>query len=116
MQHSVITESGDQGAAVVGVGAEPDTVVVHVQLRPRRASTRRCLAALAELVGAHPGVSFTLTGLSKDDRVVRVTVGVELGPRAALARRSEEHTSELESSQYLACRLLLEKKERAHVL
>ena len=90
MQHSVITESGDQVAAVVGSGTESDTVVVHVQLRPRRGSARRCLAALAELAGAHPGVSFTLTGLSKDDRVVRVTVGVELGPRAAVARFSPQ--------------------------
>src|SRR3712207_8378682 len=29
---------------------------------------------------------------------------------AALPRRSEEHTSELQSRQYLVCRLLLEKK------
>ena len=90
MKHSVITESGDQVAAVVGSGTESDTVVVHVQLRPRRGSARRCLAALAELAGAHPAVSFTLTGLSKDDRVVRVTVGVELGPRAAVARFSPQ--------------------------
>lgn len=90
MQHSATTESGDRVAAVAGSGAELDTVVVHVQLRPRRGSTRRCLAALAELGGAHPAVSFTLTGLSKDDRVARVTVGVELGPRAAVARFSPE--------------------------
>src|SRR3712207_6995543 len=33
--------------------------------------------------------------------------------RALLARgRSEEHTSELQSRQYLVCRLLLEKKNR----
>src|SRR3712207_7913770 len=30
--------------------------------------------------------------------------------REALAHRSEEHTSELQSRQYLVCRLLLEKK------
>lgn len=90
MQHTVTTESGDQVATVVGSDAESDTVVVHVQLRPRRGSTRRCLATLAELAGAHPAVSFTLTGLSKDDRVVRVTVGVELGPRAAVARFSPQ--------------------------
>src|SRR3712207_6965523 len=44
-----------------------------------------------------------------------------LGPRrgargpggAARARRSEEHTSELQSRQYLVCRLLLEKKKHA---
>src|SRR3712207_8058952 len=29
-----------------------------------------------------------------------------------LSRRSEEHTSELQSRQYLVCRLLLEKKNR----
>src|SRR3712207_8303246 len=35
------------------------------------------------------------------------------GPRAGLSvrRRSEEHTSELQSRQYLVCRLLLEKKK-----
>src|SRR3712207_3305493 len=32
--------------------------------------------------------------------------------RDVCARRSEEHTSELQSRQYLVCRLLLEKKER----
>src|SRR5436309_5980672 len=31
--------------------------------------------------------------------------------RAALARRSEEHTSELQSRENLVCRLLLEKKK-----
>src|SRR3712207_7235408 len=31
------------------------------------------------------------------------------------ARRSEEHTSELQSRQYLVCRLLLEKKKARHI-
>src|SRR3712207_6876705 len=31
---------------------------------------------------------------------------------APLGRRSEEHTSELQSRQYLVCRLLLEKKKQ----
>src|SRR5438445_7740875 len=35
--------------------------------------------------------------------------GAELSP---LASRSEEHTSELQSRQYLVCRLLLEKKKK----
>src|SRR3712207_6880469 len=34
------------------------------------------------------------------------------GVVAALSARSEEHTSELQSRQYLVCRLLLEKKKR----
>src|SRR3712207_8406056 len=33
-----------------------------------------------------------------------------------LVLRSEEHTSELQSRQYLVCRLLLEKKTRHHSL
>src|SRR3712207_7028953 len=32
------------------------------------------------------------------------------GPLGRLGHRSEEHTSELQSRQYLVCRLLLEKK------
>src|SRR5437763_11759534 len=32
--------------------------------------------------------------------------------RIALAKRSEEHTSELQSPMYLVCRLLLEKKKK----
>src|SRR3712207_8964879 len=38
-----------------------------------------------------------------------VVVGPPLGDQA---RRSEEHTSELQSRQYLVCRLLLEKKTK----
>src|SRR5256885_5633170 len=36
------------------------------------------------------------------------------GPRAAVLRRSEEHTSELQSPCNLVCRLLLEKKKKEH--
>src|SRR3712207_7201961 len=34
----------------------------------------------------------------------------------ASASRSEEHTSELQSRQYLVCRLLLEKKKKSTIL
>src|SRR5258707_5637940 len=33
---------------------------------------------------------------------------------SAVSERSEEHTSELQSRQYLVCRLLLEKKKKKH--
>src|SRR3712207_8872002 len=36
--------------------------------------------------------------------------------RSSSGRRSEEHTSELQSRQYLVCRLLLEKKKHSHIL
>src|SRR3954447_24341879 len=78
--------SAMSGAAAV----DNETVVVHVQLRPRRGATRRCLAALATLAAEHETVSFAVSGVSKDDRVVRLTVGVELGPRVAIAKFSEQ--------------------------
>src|SRR3712207_7126896 len=39
-------------------------------------------------------------------------VGECVAAREAGCRRSEEHTSELQSRQYLVCRLLLEKKKK----
>src|SRR3712207_7570365 len=61
------------------------------------------------------------TGLARPDRrrcnhrVVGSPERVQLGSRIVVGapqaqRRSEEHTSELQSRQYLVCRLLLEKK------
>src|SRR3712207_8778561 len=46
-----------------------------------------------------------------DGRHQRVRLG-----RGAERDRSEEHTSELQSRQYLVCRLLLEKKKTKHVV
>src|ERR671928_1057377 len=80
----------ERSAITGGVAVENETVVVHVQLRPRRGATRRCLAALAALAAEHESVSFTVSGVSKDDRVVRITVGVELGPRTAIAKFSPQ--------------------------
>src|SRR3712207_8313307 len=42
--------------------------------------------------------------------LLAVLLGLVIGRPAVLRRRSEEHTSELQSRQYLVCRLLLEKK------
>src|SRR3712207_7540986 len=42
-----------------------------------------------------------------------VEENLETGRRPAGAGRSEEHTSELQSRQYLVCRLLLETKKRS---
>jgi hypothetical protein len=84
MQHSA------SNAQPVGEQGEPESVVVHVQLRPRRGATKKCLAALAALAAEHDEVSFAVSGLSKDDRVVRVTVGIDLGPRAGVAKFSPQ--------------------------
>jgi hypothetical protein len=77
-------------AQSVGDQGEPESVVVHVQLRPRRGATKKCLAALAALAAEHDEVSFAVSGLSKDDRIVRITVGVELGPRVGVAKFSPQ--------------------------
>src|SRR3712207_7734059 len=71
--------------------------VVEQRRAPLRARPDRWLAAhAAQPVPAHGRPARPLDGLE----------------RCADAReqRSEEHTSELQSRQYLACRLLLEKK------
>lgn len=78
-------EQGETGAIDPGA---PESLRVHVQLRPRRAAARKCLAALAQLSTEHGGVPVGLAGLSKDARVLRVTVAVDLGPRADVARFS----------------------------
>ncbi len=85
MQHTASNAQAD-----VDHGAEQESVVVHVQLRPRRGAARKCLAALATLAAEHDEVAFAVSGLSKDDRVVRVTVGVDLGPRAGVAKFSPQ--------------------------
>src|SRR3712207_9399641 len=53
-------------------------------------------------------------GRTRDGVEVKVLANVQdgAGARAAAAARSEEHTSELQSRQYLVCRLLLEKKTK----
>src|SRR3712207_7314075 len=48
--------------------------------------------------------------LTTADAVVNMNM-VHIAPWAA-CERSEEHTSELQSRQYLVCRLLLEKKKK----
>src|SRR3712207_7651961 len=65
------------------------------------------------------GFFFLLLGGSFDSVMMRLQLavpendlfGVELYNELFTNHRSEEHTSELQSRQYLVCRLLLEKKK-----
>src|SRR3712207_6926326 len=54
--------------------------------------------------------------LAEPCEVLRALEAPEPGPALSrcVAVRSEEHTSELQSRQYLVCRLLLEKKKNTH--
>src|SRR3712207_7255986 len=75
-----------------------------------------------EPVGADAGRRVDDDAVADDALVVhggvRVddAVAADAGPRADVGagvnHRSEEHTSELQSRQYLVCRLLLEKKKQ----
>src|SRR3712207_8729633 len=75
-------------------------------------------AALAEVGGRRQGLD--PQGLRRGARGARGRArrrgragrrGLELDLRGDLPRRSEEHTPELQSRQYLVCRLLLETKK-----
>src|SRR2546427_4039601 len=52
---------------------------------------------------------------AQDARVAGVPPRRGPSPRAGRGRRSEEHTSELQSQSNLVCRLLLEKKKKKHI-
>src|SRR3712207_7168871 len=65
-------------------------------------------AVLAEQGASHGSRSRVKQGVV---RIARPEGPVERGG-AAVRPRSEEHTSELQSRQYLVCRLLLEKKKK----
>src|SRR3712207_8055162 len=88
----------------------PYTTLFRSLARPLRDIEPRDL----ELDGESDGVAWI--GLGD-----LVSVPLHPGFEASLYRlhdllRSEEHTSELQSRQYLVCRLLLEKKKKQHKL
>src|SRR3712207_8782141 len=63
---------------------------------------QRLNSYFADIAGLHPRTRQMVTTASSVEWTV---VGTEV------EARSEEHTSELQSRQYLVCRLLLEKKQ-----
>src|SRR3712207_8950406 len=81
-----------------------------------------------------PDVKLSIRGFGTDVRTDPVAIGLQktrlLDPtlnmmgtndhpgdfRASGCSRSEEHTSELQSRQYLVCRLLLEKKKQKRTI
>src|SRR3712207_7543057 len=66
--------------------------------------------AFAGAVGV-PGADGGVGGDGSGRAAAGAAGGVDAGPAGG---RSEEHTSELQSRQYLVCRLLLEKKKKIH--
>src|SRR3712207_6911449 len=81
---------------------------------PPGEEVERVVTAVAQVDGGPPDAQRVLALL--DDAVGVLGSGGPQGhgargERRHVAGRSEEHTSELQSRQYLVCRLLLEKKK-----
>src|SRR3712207_8367375 len=78
---------------------------------PRRKS--RLFKPPSTLEGCLSGVrsSLCFSGRSKNTGISSHHIGGSGGSWS----RSEEHTSELQSRQYLVCRLLLEKKKKSNI-
>src|SRR3712207_6884963 len=82
---------------------------------------RSCLALLLPVVAGHVRDDVTAVGVAGEqdagllERLPHRGADQLAGGALVAAerrRRSEEHTSELQSRQYLVCRLLLEKKKK----
>src|SRR3712207_8985651 len=83
--------------------------VMDVQRREGRGAPRGLAG------GVDGGKGATVVGVAQRDQLVRVAVERrDQKGRFVRLGRSEEHTSELQSRQYLVCRLLLEKKIYSH--
>src|SRR3712207_7495147 len=84
--------------------------------RSRRGATvGAALLLLAAVLARRHGAGLADHPNAPEDRLRAPGAG-EPGLQAVDARRSEEHTSELQSRQYLVCRLLLEKKKITLIL
>src|SRR3712207_8097672 len=96
---------------LAGEGGE---VVARLPERPRGVDHERAAAAVRELLIAvgedpdRPGLRDTPARVAR--AYAETFAGLWQDPSEILATRSEEHTSDIQSRQYLVCRLLLEKK------
>src|SRR3712207_6955599 len=79
-------------------------------LRADAERNRRKLLAAAHAVFAARGLDAGVDEIAREAGVGMGTLYRRFPTKEALVR-SEEHTSELQSRQYLVCRLLLEKKK-----
>src|SRR5947209_20066602 len=73
----------------------------------RRSSDLKAVSQSAPAASATASTAATVSPAPETSRTLTGWAGTWIG-----APRSEEHTSELQSRQYLVCRLLLEKKKR----
>src|SRR5206468_6972157 len=107
----VIGAAGDLGGRVVRALRTRGADVRGMARRPHEGCVLGDLADPASLDAACAGVSrmFLLSSPTREQ------VRLETHAIEAAERRSEEHTSELQSRSDLVCRLLLEKKKKITV-
>src|SRR5258706_514748 len=74
-----------------------------------RAHWRSCTSVVPS---SHPRTAACRTRADTESRLARTSRCVRRSSCLVIARRSEEHTSELQSLTNLVCRLLLEKKKK----
>src|SRR3712207_6898588 len=97
-------------------GALPRSVVDNrtaAQLVVTRSVTR-CNLALRSANSARSRSSAQMISSEIASAFSRSARPASVSAMATERSRSEEHTSELQSRQYLVCRLLLEKKKKQH--
>src|SRR3712207_8410717 len=92
---------------ILMIGGQPRSTLFPctTRFRSHQGEVVRLLGRANVLLGDRVDVPLEVAG---ERLLVEDTVGVGLAPDEP---RSEEHTSELQSRQYLVCRLLLEKKQ-----
>src|SRR5690554_7415232 len=89
------------------------TVSVHAQVTeadPHRLIQMLMEGGLQRLAQAKGAMEYGNVALKGE--LIGKAMGIIGGLRDALDKRSEEHTSELQSRPHLVCRLLLEKKKK----
>src|SRR3712207_7640273 len=74
------------------------------------AAAREVAATVAERGYDSVAVAFLHAYANPEHELQMREILAEVAPQVVVTLRSEEHTSELQSRQYLVCRLLLEKK------
>src|SRR3712207_8547109 len=73
------------------------------------------VGSVQEVIAGHQGIGLRIFDTDAKAAKINLSHG-SFTDMGIIAVRSEEHTSELQSRQYLVCRLLLEKKKISAVL
>src|SRR3712207_8128905 len=75
-------------------------------------SSQTCFITRQPPLSRDRGAVFAIKTKGDLERAIQAACAVADGFSFDIHARSEEHTSELQSRQYLVCRLLLEKKKK----